>query len=257
MKHSSTSPLTTSNLFLCDGQMALRPVEQISPRVCVCLCVRLFAWTAGPCQSDQTAGLLHAAVVIIRRGFSLSKHKLDVGEWEQRQMKEHEREREREREQVTEIVQLICLCHNSPGLLSPVGVRRGEMGCRTTGFSSKAELKQRFLIRPEKVESKTMSLVHVVRISQGWAATRMIASPKKQGHRFLVVMLNIDVDHYFFPILHLRLQSIPMAQFFSKEPSKLWSNVHNKGNRKFGICKILSHASSEALWMDESVGPPH
>lgn len=65
---------------------------------------------------------------------------------------------------MTEIVQLICLCHNSPGRLSPVGVRRREMGCCTTGFSSKEELKQRFLIRPEKVESKTMSLVHVVRI---------------------------------------------------------------------------------------------
>lgn len=30
--------------------------------------------------------------------------------------------------------------------------------------NSKAELKQRFLIRPEKVETKTMSVVHVVRI---------------------------------------------------------------------------------------------
>ena len=64
---------------------------------------------------------------------------------------------------MTEIVQLICLCHSSPSLLSPVRVRRGIWDAAPQVPDSKAKLKQRFLIRPEKVESKT-SLVHVVRI---------------------------------------------------------------------------------------------
>lgn len=63
VKHSSTSPLTTSNLFLCDGQMALQPVEQISLTVCVFVCetfclssgalsVRTDSWAA-PCGHRQ------------------------------------------------------------------------------------------------------------------------------------------------------------------------------------------------------------
>lgn len=65
---------------------------------------------------------------------------------------------------MTEIVQLICLCHSSPHLLPPVRVRRGSWDAAPQVSSSKAELKQRFLIRLEKVETKTISLVHVVRI---------------------------------------------------------------------------------------------
>lgn len=49
----------------------------------------------------------------------------------------------------------------------------------------------------------------------------MMASSKNQGHYFLVMMLNIEVDHYFFLILHLGTKSISMAHLLYKEPSKL------------------------------------
>lgn len=88
VKHSSTSPLTISNLFSRDGQMALQPVEQIS--LSVCMCVSNFL----PEQRGLVSQirLRHAAVVVMRRGLSLSNHMLDVSEREQRQMKEHTRE---------------------------------------------------------------------------------------------------------------------------------------------------------------------
>lgn len=119
--------------------------------------------------------------------------------------KAHEGEPERAR--VAEIVQLICLCHGSPHLLSPpvqVRKRRREGDAAPQVSNSKAELKSWFLIRLEKVETKTIRPAHVVTDqSQGWATTRVIASSKNQGHHFLVMMLNIEVDHYFFLILHL------------------------------------------------------
>lgn len=101
---------------------------------------------------------------------------LDVGEPEKRQ---HERRRERAAE-----MRLICLCHNSAALLSSWGWRGGETECRAAGYQQQRELKQRFLINPENVESKRSA--HVVKISQGWAATGMIAFTE-QGHRFLLL----------------------------------------------------------------------
>lgn len=79
-------------------------------------------------------------------------------------MKEHETQRE----QVTEVVQLICLRHAEPLLLSPVRVRRGRRDAAPRVSSSKADLKQRFLIRPRKGGNQDMEpCAHVKDQSQG------------------------------------------------------------------------------------------
>lgn len=122
---------------------------------------------------------------------------------------------------MTAIVQLICLCHSSPDLLSLVHERRGRWHAAPQVSNSKAELKQRFIIRPEKVETNTMSLVDMARIRVR-DELRMMASPKNQGRYFLVVMLNIEVDHYFFSVLHLGLLSIPLAPF------SVWNHINCK-----------------------------
>lgn len=66
-----------------------------------------------------------------------------------------------------------------PSFLRGGGGGGGETECRAAGYQQQRELKQRFLINPENVESK--SSAHVVKISQGWAATGMIASPNKDA----------------------------------------------------------------------------
>lgn len=71
-----------------------------------------------------------------------------------------------------------------PAFFPHRGWRGGETECRAAGYQQQRELKQRFLINPENVESKRSA--HVVKISQGWAATGMIAFPE-QGHRFLLL----------------------------------------------------------------------
>ena len=74
-----------------------------------------------------------------------------------------------------------------------------------------------------------LSPVHVVRIRvEDELPQWMTGSPKKQGHHFLVMMLKIEVDHYFFLILHLGPQSIPVAQFFCKETSNMCREIHAK-----------------------------
>lgn len=71
----------------------------------------------------------------------------------------------------------------------------------TAGFSdSKAELKQRVLIRLEKVETEMISLVHMLRIRVKDELTEWITAPSKQkkknaGH--LLLALKIEADHYF------------------------------------------------------------
>lgn len=117
-------------------------------------------------------------------------------------------------------MQLICCRHSSHHLLPPVAGERGRRWDATPQVpDSKAELKQRFLIRLEKVETKMISLVHLVRIRiKDEPPQWMTASTQNQGYHFLEMTLKIAVDHYFFLVLHLRPRSIPMAHFFCKEP---------------------------------------
>lgn len=78
---------------------------------------------------------------------------------------------------------------------------RKEMERCTAGFSdSKAELKQRVLIRLEKVETEMISLVHMLRIRVKDELAEWITAPSKQkkknaGH--LLLALKIEADHYF------------------------------------------------------------
>lgn len=70
-------------------------------------------------QLNQTAGQHHAATVIIGEVFPFqnASYISESGNKGRRRS----REREREREQVTEIIQLICLCYNLPSFLFPTG----------------------------------------------------------------------------------------------------------------------------------------
>lgn len=83
-----------------------------------------------------------------------------------------------------------------PAFFPQRGWGGGETECRAAGYQQQRELKQRFLINPENVESK--SSAHVVKISQGWAATGMIAFPE-QGHYFL--LLNTGVRRTIISLL--------------------------------------------------------
>lgn len=74
--------------------------------------------------------------------------------------------------------------------------RRGDR-IRAAGYQQQRELKQGFLINPENVESK--SSAHVVKISHGWAATGMIASPE-QGHFFLLLNTGVRRTIISLPI---------------------------------------------------------
>ena len=86
------------------------------------------------------------------RVFALFKHLLDVREQEQRQTKEQERDRD----PAIDLSSPELTPAPSPG----VAERRWRCEAAPRASGNKAELKQRFLIRLEKVETKTISLVH-------------------------------------------------------------------------------------------------
>lgn len=115
-------------------------------------------------QLNQTAGQHHAATVIIGEVFPFqnASYISESGNKGRRRSRERERERTSDRDYTIDLslLQLAQLSFSH----WVCGGRRWDAAPQVS--NSKAELKQRFLIRPEKVESKTMSLVHVVRIRE-------------------------------------------------------------------------------------------
>lgn len=104
-------------------------------------------------QPDHRGGPHHVVSVFAKRVFFFFfLPQLDAGEPEQRQLSSRG-----------------AIDPPSPqlGLLSSEkgDEEEGETECRAAGYQQQRELKQRFLINPENVESK--SSAHVVKISQG------------------------------------------------------------------------------------------
>lgn len=168
------------------------------------MCVKLCAWAAARSQRRPTP-----------RGHCLRKKRffffflpwLDASEPEQRQ---HQR-----RSSWAAEVRLICLRQSLAFFPQRGWGGGGETECRAAGYQQQRELKQRFLINPENVESK--SSAHVVKISQGWAATGMIASPQ-QGHHFLLP--NTGARRTIISKNHLHWEENPtwsIAQDLNKE----------------------------------------
>lgn len=122
VKHCSTSLLTTSNLFLCKGQVALQHVEQIS--LSVCLPAQNWTWTAGYCQSDQPVGRRRAAVATTKKVFPF-KTTLLMLESEKHRWRRTREGQSRDRDCAIDL--------SSFKLLPPSRGRREEMGGSTTG----------------------------------------------------------------------------------------------------------------------------